>query len=56
MELSIKDKTLIRCRLDRNIDYSCENCEIKEECNWGSNYILLAEELLDKLDIKWSDE
>lgn len=56
MKLTIKDKALIRCRLDSNIDYACENCEIKEECDWGNHYNDLARELLDKLDIEWSDE
>jgi hypothetical protein len=54
-KLTIKDKALIRCKLDRNYDYSCKDCEINKECNLGNNFINLAKELLIKLDIKWSD-
>ena len=56
MELTIKDKALIRCRLDNNFDYDCTYCEIEKECDLGSNYTKLVKELLIKLDIKWSDK
>jgi len=55
MELTTKDKALIRCRLDSNIKYACHNCEIHKECEWGANYNFLAEELLIKLNIKWEE-
>ena len=54
MELTSEDKALIRCRLDSNIDnYTCSDCEIAEECDWGANYNSLTQELLIKLNIKW---
>jgi len=54
MELTVKDKALIRCRLDNNLECDCSKCEINEECDWGSKFDNLAKELLLKLDIKWS--
>ena len=57
MELTIKDKALIRCQLDSNNDnHGCFDCEISKECDWGANYNSLAQDLLIKLDIKWSDK
>jgi hypothetical protein len=58
MELTIKEKALIRCRLDDNNEYECSDCEIKEKyvCDYGANYEELAKELLIKFDIKWNNE
>jgi hypothetical protein len=56
MELTIRDKAVIRCKLDNNFNYNCKDCEIENECNSGSCYMNLAKELLSKLDIKWIDK
>jgi hypothetical protein len=56
MELTIIDKALIRCRLDINNEYECSDCEIKKDCDYGSNYNELAKELLTELDIKWNEK
>jgi hypothetical protein len=56
MELTIRDKAVIRCKLDNNFNYNCKDCEIENECNSGSNYMDFAKELLARLDIKWIDK
>jgi len=53
MKLTIKDKALIRCRVDNNIEKDCSDCEIYKECDWGGNYNDLSNELLNKLGINW---